>query len=110
MPLLKNLLTSFFIKYPSYVLDLLSFQHLGVVQAVNNESSGWSTYGHLIADIRTTLFEFTSFTVRHVRRSANQAANKLAKFAVNQSLDCVWDGCCPEPIRDIVVLGEQAFF
>jgi hypothetical protein len=26
MPLLKELLTSFFIKYPSYILDLLSFQ------------------------------------------------------------------------------------
>lgn len=26
MPLLKELLTSFFIKYPSYVLDLLNFQ------------------------------------------------------------------------------------
>jgi hypothetical protein len=26
MPLLKELLTSFFIKYPSYILDLLSFK------------------------------------------------------------------------------------
>jgi ribonuclease HI len=49
---------------------------LGVVQAMNNGSSGWSFYSHLIDDIRITLVEFPSSIVRHVKRLANQAGRQ----------------------------------
>jgi len=38
-----------------------------------------------------------------------KAAHGLANLAVNLSLDFVWNGICPESIRD-VVLAKQAFF
>jgi ribonuclease HI len=40
---------------------------LGVVRAVNNGSSCWSSYGHLMDDIRTTLAKFPNSVVQHVK-------------------------------------------
>jgi hypothetical protein len=81
---------------------------LGVVQAVNNGNAGWSSYEHLMDDIRTTLVEFPNSIVRHAKRSANRAAHGLAQLAMHQLEDCVWNRCCPNSIRDIVV-AEQSF-
>jgi phage tail protein X len=86
---------------------------LEVVQAVNRESPCWKSYGHLIADIQTKLLVFHRYICSpacgHADQIIYKAAHGLAKLAVNLSLDFVWNGICPESIRD-VVLAEQAFF
>jgi ribonuclease HI len=77
-----------------------------IVEAVNSGNEDSSMRGHLIADIRVFLRDFQVWKVEHVSREGNKAAHILARMAVNQNLDSVWNGTVPENIRDLVV-SEQ---
>jgi hypothetical protein len=45
--------------------------------------------------------------VRHFRRDANQAAHRLAKVALSQSLDQVWIEGCSSFIQSIVLVEQD---
>jgi hypothetical protein len=49
-----------------------------------------SSHGTLVEDIKETLKDFSGFSVKHVRRSANGVAHLLAKLGCENKLCKVW--------------------
>jgi ribonuclease HI len=86
---------------------ILEGDALEIVHGLNKDSSSWCRYGQLLSDSRECLTRFESWRVTHVRREGNAAAHCLAKFAIQHSLNRVWQGTNPYVIQSIV-LAEQA--
>jgi len=57
-----------------------------VVNALNQRSACWSSFGHLIDDTKILLERLLSVNIRHVKRSTNMVAHILAKRAISQLL------------------------
>uniref|UniRef100_A0A803PQM1 Uncharacterized protein n=1 Tax=Cannabis sativa TaxID=3483 RepID=A0A803PQM1_CANSA len=76
---------------------------LRVSTALNSTKSDLSCFSDLIFDIRCLLSFFPSVLVSHAKRSANQAAHGLAKFALGLDEDISWVGEIPYPIFTVVV-------
>jgi hypothetical protein len=72
---------------------ILEGDALEIVQAFRQEGPSWSKYGQIIANSRTRLNSIQSWEPSHIRREANEAAHLLAKAALHQSLDGLWQGC-----------------
>ena len=49
-----------------------------------------------------------SWEIRHVRRTANEVAHRVAKMAVSSNVNHLWLKMIPPCIRDIV-MAESAF-
>jgi hypothetical protein len=49
------------------------------IQAITKTGPSWCKYGHIVGDIHEVLKTFRSWDVKHVKRSANEAAHLLAK-------------------------------
>uniref|UniRef100_A0A803PYL0 RNase H type-1 domain-containing protein n=1 Tax=Cannabis sativa TaxID=3483 RepID=A0A803PYL0_CANSA len=76
---------------------------LRVSTALNSTKSDLSCFSDLIFDIRCLLSFFPSVLVSHAKRSANQAAHGLARFALGLDEDISWVGEIPYPIFTVVV-------
>jgi hypothetical protein len=72
---------------------------LEVVLALGCEVNCGGRYGHLVEDANTLLNQSSKWRVNHVRREANQAAHRLARFEEVQ----LWRSNYPECIREIVL-------
>jgi ribonuclease HI len=70
-----------------FPLVVLEGDSLIVVSALNKEEPCWSSFGHIIEDIRAKLQDIPSVRVQHVPRDANKVAHVLAKAAISQMLD-----------------------
>ena len=81
---------------------------LQVVQAIREAGINWSSYGHITGDTRWVLNSLRSWTVGHVKRAANSAAQHLAKEAVRDFIDKVWMEEVLMCIYDIVSLELTA--
>uniref|UniRef100_A0A803P6S5 Reverse transcriptase domain-containing protein n=1 Tax=Cannabis sativa TaxID=3483 RepID=A0A803P6S5_CANSA len=66
-----------------------------VSNALNRLNSDLSCFSDLIMDIRCLLSFFPQVLVTHVKRTANQAAHGLAKYALGLDEDSVWVGEIP---------------
>ena len=60
-----------------------------MIRALLTEAGNLSPYGHFIDDTRS-LRGFRMAEVRHVKRTANQAAHCLAKEAIKDYIDNIW--------------------
>uniref|UniRef100_A0A803NTN0 Reverse transcriptase domain-containing protein n=1 Tax=Cannabis sativa TaxID=3483 RepID=A0A803NTN0_CANSA len=76
---------------------------LRVSAALNSNSVDLSCFSDLITDVRCLLSFFPNVLVSHVKRSANQNAHGLAKFALGLDEDMSWIGEIPYPIFTVVV-------
>uniref|UniRef100_A0A803NF84 RNase H type-1 domain-containing protein n=1 Tax=Cannabis sativa TaxID=3483 RepID=A0A803NF84_CANSA len=76
---------------------------LRVSTALNSATNDLSSFSSLIFDVRCLLSFFPGVLVSHVKRSANQAAHGLAKFALGLDDDISWMGEIPYPIFSVVV-------
>ncbi|XP_059436808.1 uncharacterized protein LOC132169875 [Corylus avellana] len=74
-----------------------------VVTAFQNEDKLDCRWGHLIADVRSTLQYAQSWSVSHLRRQRNEAAHSLAKTATHDVIDRTWTMSIPECICNIVL-------
>uniref|UniRef100_A0A803P5M6 Uncharacterized protein n=1 Tax=Cannabis sativa TaxID=3483 RepID=A0A803P5M6_CANSA len=74
-----------------------------VSNALNRLNSDLSCFSDLIMDIRCLLSSFPQVLVTHVKRTANQAAHGLAKYALGLDEDFVWIGEIPYPVFSDVV-------
>jgi len=84
-----------------FPLIVLEGDSLIVVSALNKEEPYWSSFGHIIEDIRAKLQNIPSVRVQHVSRDANKVAHVLAKAAVSQMLDNSWIEECPSYIQEL---------
>uniref|UniRef100_A0A803P4T9 Uncharacterized protein n=1 Tax=Cannabis sativa TaxID=3483 RepID=A0A803P4T9_CANSA len=76
---------------------------LRVSSAINHASTDLSCFSDLITDVCCLLSFFPQVLVTHVKRSANEAAHGLAKFALGLDDDISWIGEIPYPIFSVVV-------
>ncbi|XP_060972673.1 uncharacterized protein LOC133038522 [Cannabis sativa] len=74
-----------------------------VSNALNRLNFDLSCFSDLIMDIRCLLSSFPQVLVTHVKRTANQAAHGLAKYALGLDEDFVWIGEIPYPVFSDVV-------
>jgi ribonuclease HI len=63
---------------------------LGAVAKLRSTEVDRSSHGPLVEDIKETLKDFSGFSVRHVRRSANGVVHLLAKLGCKNKLCKVW--------------------
>ncbi|XP_073351845.1 uncharacterized protein [Aegilops tauschii subsp. strangulata] len=72
------------------------------VQMINSQERNLSAVGPWVQEIKGLLEEFLDFRVVWTRRSANEAAHKLARVSVGDERSRVWVGVPPDFILDIV--------
>lgn len=94
-----------------YIIDgelvILEGDSLGVVQSLQGEESSWASVGQLLDDVKALLGGCLSWQVLHVRREANSAADKLAKFALQLNEEHQWRVSTPLCICDIVMAKKS---
>ena len=84
---------------------MLESDALSVINAINDSTFGTS-YGHIIQDIShaQSSFDFCSF--KHLNRTFNSAAHKLAQFARRNGSVHLWKGVTP-PFLDPFVQTDM---
>ena len=82
----------------------LELDNVGAVAKLTGECRDHSIHGPLVEDIKTLLQSFTEHSVRHVRRSCNQAAHRLAKEGCDYHLCNTWVDEPPGYIVNLLAL------
>lgn len=80
----------------------LECDNQGVVSMINHPDRNLSAVGPLVEEIKTMLQSFEQVRVTWVKRSANAAADRLAKMGMGDELCKVWLAVPPDCILDIV--------
>jgi hypothetical protein len=80
---------------------VLEGDSLEIIQALCKEKC-WSSYGHLINDVKTLLHVIPQWEIHHVRRYSNIAVHRMAKMALTIWEDCLWVDSIPKYIQDFV--------
>jgi ribonuclease HI len=81
---------------------ILEGDSMEVVQALNQEDSSWGRYGFFINDAKILLQQVQHWKVSHVKRTANEVAHRLAKYALFFGEERLWCEEYPPCIHDIV--------
>uniref|UniRef100_A0A803PIE5 Reverse transcriptase zinc-binding domain-containing protein n=1 Tax=Cannabis sativa TaxID=3483 RepID=A0A803PIE5_CANSA len=76
---------------------------LMVSQALNTSFNAISSFKDLIVDVSGLLSFLLRATIVHVKRSANMAAQGLAKYALELDEACFWTELFPPPIYSVIV-------
>jgi hypothetical protein len=75
---------------------LLEGDSLTVVSALNKVALCWSAFGQFLEDTRVRLSSLPRYEVRHINRTANQAAHLMAKATlVEVPVHLFWEACPP---------------
>lgn len=82
---------------------ILEGDSLGVVQSLQGEGNSWAMAGQMLDDVKITLGSCRAWQVRHVRREANSAADRLAKHALSLNGEHQWRLSIPICIHEIVL-------
>jgi hypothetical protein len=80
-----------------------------IVQALQQRGPCGSRFGPLIEATHSTLNGIPEWSVSHTKREANEAAHRLAKAAINKSLNFVWRGSYPDFLHSIVLAEQDSF-
>jgi ribonuclease HI len=78
-----------------------------VTEAVKGAEIDESKLGHLVEDMRVKLQTFPQWKMSYVKRTGNQAAHCLSRFAIHQGAEVEWTGT-PHCIHDIIRLEHIA--
>jgi cell division septum initiation protein DivIVA len=83
-------------------VKLLKLLTVSVVQALNREDQSWGRYGALTNEAKRLLRHVQKWKVCHVKRTANEAAHRLAKLAFSFNEERLWTEDYPVCPREIV--------
>ncbi|XP_060973570.1 uncharacterized protein LOC133038930 [Cannabis sativa] len=86
-----------------YPVTHIETDALRVSSAILSNATNLSSFSDLIFDVRCLISSFPGILISHVKRTANQAAHGLAKFALGLDEDMCWVGEIPYPIFSVVV-------
>uniref|UniRef100_A0A803P559 Reverse transcriptase domain-containing protein n=1 Tax=Cannabis sativa TaxID=3483 RepID=A0A803P559_CANSA len=86
-----------------YLVTHIEIDASRVSTALLSNATDLSRFSNLIFDVRCLISSFPGVLISHVKRSANQAAHGLAKFALGLDEDMCWVGEIPYPIFSVVV-------
>jgi ribonuclease HI len=78
-----------------------------VVNAIKDSGTQWSSYGHIVGDVRYVLNNMRSWEIGHVKHGANGAAHVLAKEAGRHAEEQIWMEEIPTCIFDIITLEQS---
>ena len=85
---------------------ILETDSVEVAAKLNKEGQDRSVYGPLVDEIKTLLQGFAGSSVRAVRRTANEAAHRIAKEGCEKKLCKVWFDVVPDCIANRLVLDS----
>ncbi|KAK2974954.1 hypothetical protein RJ640_009113 [Escallonia rubra] len=80
-----------------------------IINALNSSEENLSAIGGIIDDVKRIAHCFDSCIFQHIKRSGNEAAHRLAKFACNLIEVVVWMGEVP-PVVMPSILKDCEFF
>ena len=73
------------------------------MQAVKKEEKCWTNFGPIVEEVKDMLKGRHSWEISHLKRTANEAAHKVAKMAVSLNVNQLWLTTTPPCIREIVL-------
>ena len=78
-----------------------------ITAAINSSSPCFSSYGHILEEVRTMALNFVSVAFVHVKRQGNGVADKLAK--ASKAIPCphVWTNDIPSDVQQHVILDSS---
>ena len=95
-----------FLSFISELVILLERDFGGQCQigggAINDNCSNWSSIGHLVEDTRSVMQSSVNWKCVYIKRLANMAAHKLAKLAIFNIIDKLWDSRILECISNVI--------
>jgi hypothetical protein len=80
-----------------------------VVEGLSKDGICRGSYGNVLNDAKFLLTHVPDWRVKHVRRTANMVAHRLAKLALVQGENRVWREDYPSSMREIVI-AENCYF
>lgn len=73
-----------------------------VINLLKEETEDWSQGGIIVAEAKSLLNSYSSWSTNHVRRTANQAAHLLAREAAVFNVNCIELEHVPHGIRHVI--------
>ncbi|XP_023879273.1 uncharacterized protein LOC111991715 [Quercus suber] len=74
-----------------------------ITNAINSGTSCYSSFGHILDDVKALALNFVSATIIHVKRQGNAVADKLAKAAKTLPCPHVWSNDIPSEVQQLVI-------
>ena len=74
-----------------------------ITMAINSGNPCFSSYGHILDDVKALVLNFVSVSFLHVKRQGNVVADKLAKVAKNFPCPHVWSDDIPNDVHQLVI-------
>lgn len=84
-----------------YDCIILEGDALRIINAIASEEEDLSAIGNIILEIKLKARMFRSFTVKHVKRAANAAAHRVAKYSFVLKDLTVWMEDFPAFLSDV---------
>ncbi|XP_050252029.1 uncharacterized protein LOC126698687 [Quercus robur] len=74
-----------------------------ITTAINSGTPCYSSFGHILEDVKALALNFVSATFIHVKRQGNAVADRLAKAAKNIPCPHVWSNDIPSDVQQLVI-------
>ena len=74
-----------------------------ITNAINSGTPCYSSYGHILDDVKALVMNFVSPSFIHVKRQGNAVADKLAKAAKTIPCPHVWSDDIPSDVQQLVI-------
>ena len=74
-----------------------------ITTAINSGSPCYSSFGHILDDVKALVLNFVSATFVHVKRQGNAVADKLAKASKTIPCPQFWSNDIPSDVQQLVI-------
>ena len=74
-----------------------------ITNAINSGTPCYSSFGHILDDVKALALNFVSATFIHVKRQGNAVVDKLAKAAKTIPCPHVWLNDIPSDVQQLVI-------